>query len=98
MIAGLKEVSPSSVGVSLDSQGERLFFDLAAAPWIGECLESNNTPFRTEGKVSDIWDKGWTVFADLQHPDRAAGPPWALVLLVTLLSAEWLTRKLLKLA
>lgn len=81
-----------------ENQTDRLFFDLDNAHWIAECLPSEVVPFRTEGKVTDLWDKGLTLFADLEHPDDASGPPWALVWLVTLLGGEWLTRKLLKLA
>lgn len=81
-----------------ENQTDRLFFDLDNAHWIAECLPSEVVPFRTEGKVTDLWDKGITLFADLEHPDDASGPPWALLLIVTLLGGEWLTRKLLKLA
>jgi hypothetical protein len=90
--------SPGARALAETAAGDRLFFDLETAPWIAECIDSTVVPFRTEGKVSDIWDKGWTVFSDLEHPDDADGPPWALVLVVLLLSFEWLTRKLLKLA
>jgi hypothetical protein len=75
-----------------------LYFDLGTATWMAECLESKPETNRTEGKISDIWDKGITVFRDLRHPDEAEGPPWALLLLVTLLGGEWLARKLLRLA
>jgi hypothetical protein len=96
--AEAKEAPPGVTVLTAENQTDRLLFDTTSARWIGECLESNDTPFRTEGKVTDLWDKGWTVFADIEHADKASGPPWALVLLVLLLSAEWLTRKLLKLA
>lgn len=98
VLAEANEAPPGVTVLTAENQADRLFFDQTTAPWIGECLEANNTPFRTEGKVADIWDKGWTVFADIEHPDRASGPPWALVLLVLLFSTEWLMRKLLKLA
>jgi hypothetical protein len=81
-----------------EHQTDRLFFDLDQARWIAECLPGQTVPFRTEGKVTDLWDKGITLFADLQHPDDASGPPWVLVVAVVLLGTEWLTRKLLKLA
>jgi hypothetical protein len=86
-----KELTP-------ENESERLFFDLDTAGWIAECLRETVVPYRTEGKVTDLWDKGWTVFANLEHPDQATGPPWALILIVVLLSGEWLTRKLIKLA
>ncbi len=77
---------------------ERLFFDLAAAPWIAECLDTNIITFRTEGKAKDIWDKGFTVFAHLDDPDQAGGWSWVLLLGITLLGMEWLARKWLRLA
>ena len=43
--------------------------------------------------MKDIWDEGFTLIQDPQV--RMA---WVLVLVVGLLSLEWLTRKLLKLA
>jgi hypothetical protein len=93
-----QDASPGARAMAETAAGDRMLFDLETAPWIAECIDSTVIPFRTEGKLSDIWDKGWTVFADLEHPDDATGPPWALVLVVGLLSVEWLTRKLLKLA
>lgn len=77
---------------------ERLYFDLTTAPWIAECLDANPITYRTEGKTSDLWDKGITVFAHLDNPDVARGPSWALLLIIVLLGSEWLLRKLLRLA
>ena len=54
--------------------------------------------YRTEGKTTDLWDKGISVFRHLDDPDQASGPSWALCLVVLLLGGEWLTRKLLRLA
>ncbi|HMP03496.1 MAG TPA: VWA domain-containing protein [Gemmatales bacterium] len=78
-----------------DAAGERLLFTLESAPWITECLDSNPVTFRTEGQPQDIWDKGFSVFWNLDDPKQASGPPWALVTLIVLLGSEWLIRKLL---
>lgn len=80
------------------AEEERLYFDLQSAPWIAECLDANPISYRTEGKTTDLWDKGLGVFRHLDDPDSAGGPSWALCLAVALLGAEWLTRKLLRLA
>jgi hypothetical protein len=93
-----KEASAGARAARPEQNVDRLFFDLDSAGWIPECLDSQVVPYRTEGKTVDLWDKGWGVFADLSHPEKADGWPWALVLVVLLLSVEWLTRKLLKLA
>jgi hypothetical protein len=49
---------------------------------------------RNRGPVKDVWDEGLEVGSN--------DPPWkvstALLLIIGLLSIEWLTRKLLKLA
>jgi hypothetical protein len=94
----VKEAPPGSMNVTPENEADRLFFDLESAHWIPDCLDGNSMQSLSIGKTSDIWDKGWNVFANLQNPDDATGPPWALVLVVALLSVEWLTRKLLKLA
>ncbi len=98
-----KNAPPGVVTLTPENETERLFFvlgqdNLSTAELIPDCLDSRVDSYRTEGRVTDLWDKGWTVFQDIHHPENAEGPPWALVLLVTLISAEWLTRKLLKLA
>jgi hypothetical protein len=81
-----------------ENDADRLFFHLKTATWIPECLDSNIVPFRSEGRVYDLWDKGVTVWQHLDAPDKAAGPSWALIVLCIFLGGEWLTRKLLRLA
>jgi len=88
----------ATAALTADNETDRLFFTLKTLNWIPECLDSNIVPFRSEGRVYDLWDKGLTVWAHLDQPDQAAGPAWALVLLCLLLGGEWLTRKLLRLA
>lgn len=92
--------APGGVAAALTPENEldRLYFSLSQMNWIPECLDSNIVPFTSEGRVYDLWDKGITVFQHLDNPDLASGPAWALLLVATLLGAEWLTRKLLRLA
>ncbi len=96
---GTTELSP-------ENETRRLFLLLPDAGTIPEALESIVAETRAEGRVQDVWDKGfdylWFYLASLwqpaEQPHHTQGPPWALVVVVTLLSAEWLTRKLLRLA
>lgn len=89
-----------------ENETRRLFLLLSDAGTIPDALESLVAESRAEGRVQDIWDKGfdylWFYLASLwqpqEQPKQSHGPPWALVIAVTLLSAEWLTRKLLRLA
>jgi hypothetical protein len=98
MLAQVRAMGLAGKDTTAENDLDRLFFDLDTAHWIPECLPGEIVPYRTEGKVTDLWDKGITLFADLDHPERASGPPWVLLVLVLLLSGEWLARKLLKLA
>lgn len=91
-------VAPPADLTPLVAEGERLLFTLETAPWIAEFLDANPITFRTEGRPQDLWDKGFDVFWHLDDPRQSTGPPWAMVLVITLLGAEWLTRKLLRLA
>jgi hypothetical protein len=89
---------PTNDATTSVAEGERLFFSLETAPWIAELLDANPITFRTEGRPQDLWDKGFDVFWHLDDPRQSTGPPWAMVLVITLLGTEWLTRKLLRLA
>ncbi len=95
---------PDSITMTPENGEERMFFVLDAehaadaSKWIPECFDSRVEVERLPGKTHDVWDKGWDVFLDIYHPEKSSGWPWAVILLVTLLSGEWLTRKLLKLA
>ncbi len=88
----------SALALTPENEIDRLFFTLGTMSWIGECLDSHIVPFRSEGRVYDLWDKGVTVWRHLDNPDMARGPSWALLLLCGLLGVEWLARKLLRLA
>jgi hypothetical protein len=71
----------------------RLFFDLSSATLIPKCMVTDSKVQRSRGAVQDLWDQGFTLWSDPSV--RMAS---VLLLIVTLLSIEWLTRKLLKLA
>jgi hypothetical protein len=72
----------------------RLYFDLPSAAVIPECMVTDRKTVRNRGPVKDVWDEGLEVGSN--------DPPWrvstALLLIIGLLSIEWLTRKLPKLA
>lgn len=74
--------------------GLRLYFDLKGAALVPDCMVAERKTQRSRGPVHDLWDEGPVV--------RAGDPPrklsLALLLIVGLLSTEWLIRKLLKLA
>ena len=70
-----------------------LFFDLISAKLLPKCMVTRTNINRTRGPVKDIWDEGFTLIQD-----PSVRMAWVLVLVVGLLSAEWLTRKLLRLA
>ncbi|MER3414756.1 MAG: hypothetical protein C4297_00885 [Gemmataceae bacterium] len=89
---------PGSVLLTPENDSDRLFFTLDDASSIPYCIGQSREPFRADGRIIDLWDKGWDVWAKLDAPEQSSGPPWALVLLAGLVSAEWLTRKMLRLA
>ena len=58
---------------------------------------------QSRGKVDDVWDDGWTLPSWLISPTAGPGGTpikfsYVLAAVVGLLSIEWLTRKLLRLA
>lgn len=71
----------------------RLFFDLRSAGLIPDIMTVKPLPQENRGPVKDLWDWGFE-FGD-NPPMKVSA---ALILIVGLLSIEWLTRKLLKLA
>jgi hypothetical protein len=74
----------------------RLFFDLKTAEIIPNCMSSETKVQDNRGAINDLWDKGPTLFHDKDgQPVTVA---WVLIGIVGLLSLEWLTRKLLRLA
>ncbi len=76
-----------------NSDVPRLFFDLNSAHLIPKCMKADSKTQRSRGPVKDFWDEGFTIWRD---PTMQLA--WVLLLVTILLSIEWLTRKLLKLA
>jgi hypothetical protein len=77
-----------------DQESLRLYFDLQTARLIPLCMVTERKTQKSRGPIQDIWDDGPVV--------RTGQPPLkisvALIIIVGLLSTEWLVRKLLKLA
>ena len=74
----------------------RLYFDLSNADLIPSCMKADSKTARSLGPVTDQWDDGF----ELWHtpPDAPVKLSYILLTVVGLLSIEWLTRKLLRLA
>jgi hypothetical protein len=91
------------VSAERTSDAPRLFFDLKSAEMIPDCMITDTRIQRNRGKAEDLWDKGFYVRNyKLQIAHDRKGQPieiaWLVLALVTLLSIEWLSRKLLRLA
>jgi hypothetical protein len=81
---------------STSKDGKRLYFDLESAPLIPELMITASKRERTKGNVQDLWDTGADTGYELLGEPVKIG--WVMIVVVALLSVEWLTRKLLKLA
>lgn len=77
-----------------DKDSLRLFFDLKAAELIPECMKTESKTRRSLGSVHDLWDDGFVI----QQGEPPLRVSYALLIIIGLLSIEWLTRKLIKLA
>jgi hypothetical protein len=90
--------SETSTGAASPEDTTRLFFDLKNADLIPGCMDKDYKDSRSLGQAEDLWERGcW------EWGKKASGKPehlisWVLMAVVTLLSAEWLIRKLLRLA
>ncbi len=76
-----------------EKEKPRLFFNLNNAEQIPNCIDKDETTQTSRGKPEDLWDTGWWQASD--------GKPIlskVLIVVVGLLSLEWLIRKLLRLA
>jgi hypothetical protein len=76
----------------------KLLFDVKSAEMIPNCMTTNVDVQKNKGALQDIWDEGFTLY---DRPASDGGPiklSYVLLLVVGLLSLEWLTRKLLRLA
>jgi von Willebrand factor type A domain len=76
----------------------RLFFNLKNAQLIPSCMVAETKTQQNRGQYKDVWDADWDIggFFQAWHI-----PGWlrnGLVVIVGLLSLEWLIRKLLRLA
>ena len=78
---------------SENKEAARFFFDLKSAHLIPKCMVTESKVQRSRGPVKDLWDQGFTI-----SEDPAVRMATVLVIVTLLLSAEWLTRKLLRLA
>ena len=74
----------------------RLFFDLRSASLIPLCMKTDIKEQRNRGPVRDLWDNGITMWTGKDN--KPVILPWLLLAVVGLLSFEWLTRKLLRIA
>jgi hypothetical protein len=70
----------------------RLYFNLENAHLIPKCMIKEQPVKDVPGKVTDLWDRSWKPFG------YDTGISEVLLAVVLLLSAEWLIRKLLRLA
>jgi len=71
----------------------RLFFDLSSAKIIPRYLLTESKVQEHRGAVQDLWDQGFSLW-----PGTSVRMATVLLFVTVLLSVEWLTRKLLKLA
>jgi hypothetical protein len=83
----------SDVAAVPDDQ-PRFYFDLQNADLIPKCVSYKYQETKSRGKSEDLWDGGFPVGGD--RKDRWFS--WTLAVIVGLLSLEWLSRKLLRLA
>lgn len=86
------------------SDKPRLYFNLKNAELIPACMNSDVQTATSKGPHTDLWDDGITIVPG-EKPDDPSKPEkkpikisYVLLLVVGLLSVEWLTRKLLRLA
>ncbi len=73
----------------------RLYFDLKNAHLIPTCMRPDVQTLRSRGPIEDLWDDGFVVWDREPQPITLS---YVLLAVVGLLSVEWLTRKLLRLA
>ncbi len=111
MASPLADMQVSDTALALNLQkaaasgadGKRLAFkfgDDESMKLIPQCFKTDVKTSRNRGAVEDYWDKGLTLpsFLTSWLSDKPQRLSFGLLLVVGLLSVEWLTRKLLKLA
>ncbi|MFL5241153.1 MAG: VWA domain-containing protein [Gemmataceae bacterium] len=106
-VEGKDKASPEKKEIAYDKDALKLVFDLKSAELIPNCMLLDAKKIENRGPVSDLWDDGFTMpqwnwlpqwmksSADEEKPAKVS---YVLVAVVGLLSIEWLTRKLLRLA
>ncbi|MFO0878925.1 MAG: hypothetical protein U0840_16405 [Gemmataceae bacterium] len=83
---------------------QRLYFDLKNANLIPTCMVQDVQRQVSRGRHRDLWDDGFTLYEYPRSEDANKPTPkpvkisYVLLLVVGLLSTEWLIRKLLRLA
>jgi hypothetical protein len=99
---GVGGENPDKVEIREDKP--RLYFDLKNAGLIPSCMESKVDEQESRGPHQDLWDGGITIY-EYPPPSDPSKPPrqpvkisHVLLIVVGLLSLEWLIRKLLRLA
>lgn len=75
----------------------RLYFDLKNAHLIPTCMRPDVQTLRNRGPIEDLWDDGFVMW-EREAPEPPIKMSYVLLAAVGLLSLEWLTRKLLRLA
>ncbi|HXG12740.1 MAG TPA: VWA domain-containing protein [Gemmataceae bacterium] len=75
----------------------RLLFDLSNADIIPSCMKTDSKTHRNRGATTDLWDSGFAIWP-AEPPEEPIRMSTVLAVVVGLLSVEWLTRKLLRLA
>jgi len=78
-----------------DAADPKLFFNLRNARLIPEYLKTDRKEFNNRGKIEDLWSEGPSISS---YDGKPMIVGTALLIIVGLLSIEWLTRKLLRLA
>ncbi len=79
--------------------GLRLYFDLNNADLIPSCVPMRKPDLRrSRGPIVDQWDDGFVLPWWTDSSGQPLKMSWVLTAVVGLLSLEWLTRKLLRLA
>jgi hypothetical protein len=89
-----------------DKETLKLVFDLKSAELIPNCMLLDAKKIENRGPVADLWDDGFAMpqwswlpqWMKSSTEDEPAKVSYLLVGVVGLLSIEWLTRKLLRLA
>jgi hypothetical protein len=94
----LEQSADKSAGTdTAKEEKQRLFFTLENADLIPRCMVTDLKTQRSRGQPKDFWDDGFVLW-NREPPAEPIRLSYVLVAVVGLLSVEWLTRKLLRLA